>query len=84
MTMRYLLAENTKEAVGYSGELRFDASKPDGMPRKALDSSQLQAMVWHPKTSLRSGLRATYEWFLQAEQAKDMAVVRSSPLGTPV
>ncbi len=62
------LAELIKEVVGYSGKLHFDISKPDGMPLKALDSSQLKKMGWQPKTSFQAGLAATYEWFLQTEQ----------------
>jgi GDP-L-fucose synthase len=69
------LAELIKEVVGYSGVLRFDMSKPDGMPLKMLDSSQLEVMGWQPKTSFYSGLLATYQWFLQTEQAKGMANV---------
>ena len=54
-----------KEAVGYAGALRFDASKPDGMPVKVLDSSALLALGWRPQTPLREALRATYEWFVR-------------------
>ena len=59
------LAETIKEVVAYSGELRFDTSKPDGMPVKLLDSSQLHKMGWKPRTSLRDGLAATYQGFLR-------------------
>ena len=62
------LAELIKEVVDYSGELRFDTSKPDGMPLKILDSSQLRELGWRPKTSFRSALSATYDWFLQRQQ----------------
>jgi GDP-L-fucose synthase len=76
------LAELIKEVVGFSGELRFNTSKPDGMPLKALDTSRLQGMGWQPKTSFYSGLLATYHWFLQAEQATGATNARSSLLGT--
>lgn len=58
------LALQIKEVVGYDGELVFDTSKPDGMPRKRLDSTKLLDLGWKPNTSLRQGLEATYGWFL--------------------
>jgi len=72
----YELAELIREVVGYPGELRFDTSKPDGMPVKVLDSSQLIALGWQAKTPLYSGLLATYNWFLQAEDERRAAHVR--------
>ena len=57
------LAELIKEVIGYSGGLEFEGTKPDGMPMKVLDPGRLRAMGWEPKTSLRSGLVATYSWF---------------------
>ena len=59
------LAELIKEVVGYKGQLRFDTSKPDGMPLKVLDSSQLSSIGWRLKTPFRSALSETYNWFLQ-------------------
>jgi GDP-L-fucose synthase len=50
------LALLVKELVGYTGELYFDTSKPDGTPRKLMDSSKLNAMGWNPKISLREGI----------------------------
>lgn len=58
------IAELIRKVVGYEGQLRFDPTKPDGMPLKALDSSELAAMGWHPKVSLQRGLEETYRWFL--------------------
>jgi GDP-L-fucose synthase len=58
------LAGIVAEAVGYAGTIRFDASKPDGTPRKLMDSSRIMSMGWSPRTSLREGVRKTYEWFL--------------------
>lgn len=55
------LAETICEVVGYEGELRFDRSKPDGMPLKGLDSAALRALGWTPKYDLRTGLITTYE-----------------------
>jgi GDP-L-fucose synthase len=58
------LAEAVAEVIGYRGGFRFDTSRPDGMPRKVLDSSRLSAMGWRPTTPLREGIKETYEWFL--------------------
>lgn len=52
------------EIVGFRGNLRFDASKPDGTPRKLLDVSRLTALGWTPEIPLRAGIAATYEWFI--------------------
>lgn len=57
------LAELIQDVVGYRGSLRFDPSRPDGMPFKALDSSPLRAMGWRPRTAPRAALAATYEAF---------------------
>jgi GDP-L-fucose synthase len=61
------LAEIIREVTGYDGRIDFDASKPDGTPRKLLDVSRLGAIGWHSRISLRDGLRDTYRWFLAAE-----------------
>lgn len=58
------LAETIRDVVGYRGELKFDRTKPDGMPFKGLDSTPLQHMGWKPQWDLRRGLARTYEWFL--------------------
>jgi len=57
------LALLIREVVGYEGELVFDATRPDGTPRKLLDVSRLAAMGWTPKRSLRAGLEDTVRWF---------------------
>ncbi len=59
------VAELVKEAVGYEGALRFDATKPDGTPRKLLDSSRLHATGWAPRVALRDGIAETYAWFVE-------------------
>lgn len=69
------LAQRVKQVVGYLGELRFDSSKPDGMPLKALDSGPLQALGWEPATTLDTALKATYTWFLQQESRKSPTYV---------
>ncbi|HEX6437072.1 MAG TPA: GDP-L-fucose synthase [Candidatus Binatia bacterium] len=59
------IAELIKDVVGFSGELCFDPKKPDGMPLKSLDSSELFALGWQPKIPLRLGLEKTYQWYLE-------------------
>jgi GDP-L-fucose synthase len=58
------LAKKICDAVGYDGRLVFDRTKPDGAPRKALDSSRILAMGWRPQTDLDQGIRETYRWYL--------------------
>jgi GDP-L-fucose synthase len=58
------LAELLREVVGFPGELRFDASKPDGPPRKLLDVSRLRALGWSARIPLRRGIEQTYAWYL--------------------
>ena len=58
------LAATIRAVVGYSGAVRFDPSRPDGTPRKLLDTSRLEALGWRPKIPLEAGIRATYEWYL--------------------
>lgn len=59
------LAEAIKKVVDFDGALKFDASKPDGTPRKLLDVSKIQALGWRHKHSLDEGLKSTYQWYLQ-------------------
>lgn len=59
------LAELVKEVVGFEGELVWDASKPDGTPRKLMDSSKLAELGWVPKIALKEGLVDTYKWYLE-------------------
>ena len=61
------LAETIKEIVGFEGKLRFDTSKPDGMPFKALDASALMALGWRPQVAFEDALDRTYRWFVQRE-----------------
>lgn len=58
------LAEMLAEVIGYQGGFRFDSSKPDGTPRKVMDTSRLSAMGWEAPTSLREGFERTYRWYL--------------------
>jgi GDP-L-fucose synthase len=58
------LAELICDVIGFDGELTWDASKPDGTPRKLLDVTKLLALGWKPSIPLRNGIAQTYEWFL--------------------
>jgi GDP-L-fucose synthase len=57
------LAELVMSAVGYQGHLRFDTTKPDGTPRKLLDTQRLSELGWQPKIALKEGIAQTYRWF---------------------
>jgi len=59
------IAEEIKDVIGYKGILGFDSTKPDGNPRKLLDSTKILNYGWKPNISLTSGLEATYKWFLE-------------------
>ena len=59
------LAFLIKDLINFEGELIFDKSKPDGNPRKLLDSSYLNSLGWKAKTNLRDGLKTSYDWFLK-------------------
>jgi nucleoside-diphosphate-sugar epimerase len=58
------LAQLVAEITGYTGEVVFDTTKPDGTMRKLMDSGRLTAMGWKPSVALADGVRETYEWFL--------------------
>jgi GDP-L-fucose synthase len=55
------------EVVGFEGEIRHDLSKPDGTPRKLLDTSRLNALGWNPRIGLRDGIASTYAWYLDGD-----------------
>jgi GDP-L-fucose synthase len=59
------LAQTVQHVVGFRGRLVFDASKPDGTPRKLADISKLDALGWHHSISLEKGLASTYDWFVK-------------------
>jgi GDP-L-fucose synthase len=61
------LANMIRSVVGFEGNLSFDSSKPDGNPRKLLDSTIINTLGWKPKTELKEGLKITYDWFLNNE-----------------
>ncbi|HPP75358.1 MAG TPA: GDP-L-fucose synthase [Armatimonadota bacterium] len=64
------LAEMVKEVIGYQGRLVFDASKPDGTPRKLLDVSKINSIGWKATIDLQTGIEQTYKWFLQTHYRK--------------
>ena len=60
------LAETVCEVLGFEGSLVFDASKPDGTPRKLMNVGRLLALGWKPRIGLKEGIRDAYEWFLKS------------------
>ena len=58
------LAELVRTAVGYTGRIVFDRTKPDGTPRKLLDVGRISALGWRPAIGLEEGIRATYAWYV--------------------
>ena len=58
------LAHAIRDVVGFDGDLRFDPSRPDGMPFKALEASELHGLGWRPAVSFHDALDRTYRWFL--------------------
>lgn len=60
------LAQTVCDVVGFSGEISHDLSKPDGTPRKLLDTRRLNAMGWRPKIDLRQGISKTYQWYINS------------------
>jgi len=68
------LAELICRIVGYKGRLVFDASKPDGTPRKLLDVSRLRNLGWRPRINLEEGIAQAYQWFLKPEQGARQSI----------
>jgi GDP-L-fucose synthase len=64
------LAEMIREVVGYTGTINWDATRPDGTPRKLLDIAKVSQLGWRPKIELEDGLRSTYAWWLDEEKRK--------------
>lgn len=58
------LTETVAEVVGYSGNIVWDTTKPDGAPRKLMNVDRLKELGWQYSIDLESGLKSTYEWFL--------------------
>ena len=53
-----------KDVVGFKGDIIFDTSKPDGMPRKLLDSDKISKLGWSPQIGMEAGIKHTYEWYI--------------------
>ena len=62
------LAETIKNVIGFEGEIAWNTSKPDGAPRKLLDSSQIFDFGWKPNININDGIKKTYEWYLNEDQ----------------
>jgi len=66
------LAETVRDLVHPGADLAFDASRPDGMPRKVLDVSKLAGLGWTARTSLTEGIVSTYAWFVEAAERGEL------------
>jgi GDP-L-fucose synthase len=71
------LARLMADVVGFAGTIVFDESRPDGAPRKVLDSRPLHALGWRPLTSLRDALARTYDWYCSSIEQGEVACARS-------
>jgi GDP-L-fucose synthase len=58
------LAETIQKITGHQGEIIWDASKPDGTPRKLMDISKMHALGWKHQVNLEEGIQRTYDWFV--------------------
>jgi GDP-L-fucose synthase len=63
------LANLIQTVISHTGAITYDSSKPDGTPRKLMDSSKLMELGWKPKITLEEGLKSTYDWFLQNQDS---------------
>jgi GDP-L-fucose synthase len=75
------LARLVADIVGFRGEIVYDHSKPDGTPRKLLDSVRLRALGWKPEIQLTQGIAQTYQWFLNVTDISQPAGVSTSGAG---
>ena len=76
------LAALVSEVVGYRGSVEWDATKPDGTPRKLLDSSRIERLGWRPHIGLAEGIRSTYDWYRTAGRTRDGAAPAGSPMAS--
>jgi GDP-L-fucose synthase len=58
------------DVIGFEGAIRFDTSKPDGTPRKLLDTTRINRLGWRPRTPLKEGLEISYQDFLEVAEAR--------------
>lgn len=70
------LALAIRDCVGYSGDIVYDSTKPDGAPRKFLDNSRMSKLGWQPSVSLRDGIAASYKWYLESGVPAAKAVAK--------
>ena len=68
------VAAEVARVAGFRGEIRFDRSRPDGMPFKGLDSSVLHGLGWRPSWTLARGLEETYRWYLRISGSQDLRI----------
>lgn len=73
------LVMNMAQLVGFTGKLRFDNARPDGVSRKLLDTTKLSTLGWLPRITLRQGLKQTFDWYLEHGQATRRTVGRHPP-----
>ena len=59
------LAETVKETVGFQGEVQWDTHRPDGTPRKLLNTSMINDFGWKASVGLKEGIKMTYQWYLE-------------------
>jgi GDP-L-fucose synthase len=69
------LAQIVARVIGYSGQIRFDLSRPDGTLRKLLDVQRCRSLGWRAKIGLEEGIRSTYEWYCERPSVAHHAVV---------
>jgi GDP-L-fucose synthase len=72
------LARSVAAVVGFRGALEFDASKPDGTPRKLLDVGRLKRLGWSPRVDLETGIAAAYRDFLAREGSSEQTKIRGA------
>jgi GDP-L-fucose synthase len=74
------LAQTVAATVGFKGKIVTDPSKPDGTPRKLLDTTTLAKLSWRPKIELQEGLASTYSWFQEGLAAEGQPLRAASPV----
>jgi GDP-L-fucose synthase len=68
------LAEKIQSVVDHKGDINWDSTKPDGTPRKLMDSSKINFQGWQPSTSLKEGIKSTYIWFLDSNSYREVSL----------
>jgi len=68
------LADIIAKVIDFKGEIRYDSTKPDGTPRKLLDTTRLKNLGWIPVVSLQEGIRKSYAWYLEHESIKEETI----------